>query len=174
MEKLEKTRGYQNILLYFDGDRDKTNKYLMDKINSKVINFDISKEIKVDELSEKELIKEMAGKIEKKITESIEKDNNIKKNSKVLVNLKNEMFEKSNELLNEEIANKKKEFEQSLKTENEIRKQKVEDLNQNSQNEQKQINENKQKLQEKSEKSMEKSSDKNPSYMCQNYEYNKI
>ena len=105
MEKLEKTRGYQNILLYFDGDRDKTNKYLMDKINSKVINFDISKEMKVDELSEKELIKEMAGKIEKKITESIEKDNNIKKNSKVLVNLKNEMFKKSNELLNEEIAN---------------------------------------------------------------------
>ena len=157
MEKLEKTRGYQNILLYFDGDRDKTNKYLMDKINSKVINFDISKEMKVDELSEKELIKEMAGKIEKKITESIEKDNNIKKNSKVLVNLKNEMFEKSNELLNEEIANKKKEFEQSLKTENEIRKQKFEDLNQNFQNEQKQINENKQKLQEKSEKSMEKS-----------------
>ena len=159
MEKLEKTRGYQNILLYFDGDKDKINKYLMDKINSKIINFDISKEIKVDELSEQELIEKIADKIKKEITESIEKDDNIKKNSKVLVNLKNEMLEKSNERFNEEITNKNKEFEQSLKTENEKTKQKFEDLNQNFQNEQKQINENIKKLQEKSEKSMEKSNE---------------
>ena len=150
MEELKKTKGYKNIFLYFNGDIDKIRKYLMDKINSQIINLDISKEINAHQLNNQQLIEKIAGMLKNKIIEQIEKDENIKKDSEFLVNLKNEMFKKSKEYLDKEITEKEDEFKKSFQTENEKTKKKIEESNQNFENEQeKLINENNKKIQEK-------------------------
>lgn len=155
MEGLEKSKGYRNVFLYFNGDIDKIRNYLMNKVNSQLIDFDISKEINADELTNQQLIEKIAERIKDKIEELIEKDEDIKKNSQFLVNLKNYMFQKSKENHDKEIKEKNDKLKLSFKEENEKFNKKIEELNQNKKKEEVKLDNEKNQKKEKQKKEME-------------------
>ena len=157
MEKLKKTKGYRNVFFYYNGNNEEINKYLMDKINSELINYDITKEINTEEYNNQQLIETIADKITKRITELIEKDEAIKKNSKFLVNLKNEMAKKSIEQLQKEGEEKNGEFKKSSEAQTQNYKKKIDELDTNYQDEQKKLNDGKnKKIQEIDDKNKKK------------------
>ena len=154
MNNLKGTKCYRNVFLYFDGNIDNIRKYLLNKIFSQLLNYNITKDHKFEEdLNEDEIIEKISKELEKKIIEEIEKDDDIKKNSLFLNDFKNKMVKKKEEENNKEIKDKYEEFNKRLDSKNQEHTKDIEKINNDFMEKQKELNnEFNQKLQDKNNK----------------------
>ena len=150
MKKLKNTKCYKNIFLYFNGDMTNIRKYIQDKLGS-LMNLNISKEENFEDYSdESELVEKIAQKLEGKIIESLEKDENIKKNSRFLNDFKNESLEKNKKEINKLITENNEQNKKSFESEKENLEKNVKEIKENFMKKQEELNNGiNQKLQQK-------------------------
>ena len=94
IEKVKNDNNFSNIFLIFDGDMEKIRNFVMNNINSQFLDYDISKEIDLDETN---LIEKISEKIKNKIGEIFEQKKELKENS--LNKFKNEIIAINNKEL---------------------------------------------------------------------------
>jgi hypothetical protein len=157
MKNLKKEKCYRNIFLYFNGDMKNIRKYVLNILSS-LMDYNIAKEESFIEYSdESELVEKITEKLEGKIIEAIEKDENIKNDSMFVNDFKNKCFEKSKNDINKLITENNEQNKKSFELEKENLEKNLNQINVNFVEKQKEINNDcNQKLQKKNQETQDK------------------